>query len=138
MEGKEKKNRRTEENKVITREGANKERTVDMEIVVINEEDVGRAINNLKKAPDIDGIPMKARRYKGTAIRKGLTELIRKIWNGGNIPEDWKTSVILPLYKKRDQEKTENYRGISLLCSAYKIYAKIVKKSWRKKQNSWE
>jgi len=71
---------------------------------------------------------MEAWRYGGAAIRKGITELLRRIWNGDNLPEDWKTSVILPLYKKGDQEKTENYRGISLLCSAYKIYAEMIRR----------
>lgn len=31
------------------------------------------------------------------------------------------------IYKKRDQERTENYRGISLLCTAYKVYAEILR-----------
>lgn len=53
----------------------------------------------------------------GAAIRKGLTELLRRIWNRDNLPEDWKTSVILPLYKKGDQEKTENYRNFIALFS---------------------
>lgn len=34
----------------------------------------------------------------------------------------------IPLHEKGDTEKMENYRWISLLCSAYKIYAEIVKK----------
>lgn len=94
------------------------------------EEDVGRAIERLKnkKVPGIDGIPMEAWRNEGAAIRKGLTELLRRIGNRDNLSEDWKTSVILPLYKKGDQEKTENYRGISLLCSAYKIYAEMIRR----------
>lgn len=94
------------------------------------EEEVGRAIERLKnkKVPGIDGIPMEAWRYGGAAIRKGLTELLRRIWNRDNLPENWKTSVILPLYKKGNQEKTENYRGISLLCSAYKIYAEMIRR----------
>lgn len=49
------------------------------------------------------------------------------IWKSGRIPEEWKTSVIVSLFKKRDQEKTENYREISLLCTAYKIYAELLR-----------
>lgn len=113
------------------KEGGREDRRGDMEFI---EEDVGRAIERLKnkKAPRIDGridgIPMKAWRYGGATIQKGLTELLRRISNGDNLPEDWKTSVILPLYKKGDQEKTENYRGTSLLCSAYKIYAEMIRR----------
>lgn len=109
------------------KEGGKEDRRDDMEFI---EEDVGRAIERLKnkKVPGIDGISIEAWRYGGAAIRKGLTELLRRIWNRDNLSEDWKTSVILPLYKKGDQEKTENYRGISLLCSAYKIYAEMIRR----------
>lgn len=50
-----------------------------------------------------------------------------KVWKEGNLPKDWKMSVIVPLHKEGDKEKTENYRGISLLCTAYKIYAEIMR-----------
>lgn len=46
---------------------------------------------------------------------------------GRRITKDWKTNVIVPLYKKGDHEKTENYRGILLLYTAYKIYAEIIR-----------
>lgn len=45
----------------------------------------------------------------------------------GNIPNDWRTSIIITLYKRGDKEITSNYRGIFLLCSAYKIYAEVVR-----------
>lgn len=35
--------------------------------------------------------------------------------------------MIVPIYKKGKQEVVENYRGISLLCTAYKIYAEILR-----------
>ena len=39
------------------------------------------------------------------------------------VPEDWRSAVIVPLYKGKE-EKTDckNYRGISLLCVVGKIY----------------
>jgi len=60
------------------------------------------------------------------------------IWRKGTIPRDWRKSIIVPLYKRGEREKVENYRGISLLCSAYKIYAKILRnrlEKWWKKRN---
>lgn len=50
-----------------------------------------------------------------------------KVWKEGQLPTDWKKSIIVPLYKRGDQEKVENYRGISLLCSAYKLYTEIIR-----------
>lgn len=53
---------------------------------------------------------------------------MRKIWEEGNMPEDWKKSILVPLYKRGDKEKMENYRGISLLCSAYKVHAELLRR----------
>lgn len=36
--------------------------------------------------------------------------------------------VIINIHKQGDKIKCSNYKGISLLCSGYKIYASIVKK----------
>jgi len=49
------------------------------------------------------------------------------IWKKGTIPKDWRKSIIIPLYKRGDKEKIGNYRGISLLCTAYKIYAEVLR-----------
>lgn len=36
-------------------------------------------------------------------------------------------SIMVPIYKKGDPSNIENYRGISLLSTAYKIYAGILR-----------
>jgi len=35
--------------------------------------------------------------------------------------------VVVPLHKRGDKDVTGNYRGISLLCTAYKVYAEILR-----------
>lgn len=71
--------------------------------------------------------PMEAWLYGGEAVRAGLSEIIKQVWKEGITPKDWKTSVIVPIFKKGDQEKAENYRGISLMCTAYKIFAEVLR-----------
>jgi len=42
------------------------------------------------------------------------------------LPEEWKESVIVPIYKKGDRTDHSNYRGISLLTTTYKILSNIL------------
>ena len=43
----------------------------------------------------------------------------------GEIPEEWKNSIVIPTYKEGDKLKVEYYRGISLLNACYKLYSRI-------------
>lgn len=47
--------------------------------------------------------------------------LLKEIWRTNKIPDDWKTAIMCPIYKKGDPMDTINYRGIALLDSCYKI-----------------
>jgi hypothetical protein len=44
------------------------------------------------------------------------------VWNKKEFPEQWKESIIAPVYRKGD--KTD--RGISLLSTAYTVLSKIL------------
>src|SRR5688572_9420072 len=46
----------------------------------------------------------------------------------GEWPEDWKRSVFIPLFKKRDARECENYRTIALISHTSKILLKIIHK----------
>ena len=52
--------------------------------------------------------------------------MIYKIWRDEKMSDDWKVGLIVPLFKKDDKMKYENYRGITLLNVAYKILSSIV------------
>jgi sorting nexin-29 len=57
---------------------------------------------------------------------KGIYELIRKIWAQEKIPDEWKRSIICRIHKKGDLVECANYRGISLLNTAYKVLPNII------------
>ena len=41
--------------------------------------------------------------------------------------QEWETSIVINIHKKGTKSKCENYRGITLLPTAYKLFANIIK-----------
>ena len=48
------------------------------------------------------------------------------MWNKEELPEEWTESITVTLYTKSDKTDCCNYRGISLLSTAYKILSNIL------------
>lgn len=96
----------------------------------ISHEEFETAIAGLKnwKAPGSDGIAAELIKYGGKILHHSLFKLCNKIWDEEQLPIMWKEAIIVPLHKKGDQLECDNYRGISLLNSAYKIFARILLK----------
>ncbi|XP_011171244.1 uncharacterized protein LOC105203975 [Solenopsis invicta] len=94
----------------------------------LQEAEITKALNKMKKrkAAGIDGIPMEAWKYGGKSLWKRMKNLRKQIWKARTIPKDWKKGIVVPLYKRGDKKIVGNYRGISLLCTAYKIYAEVI------------
>ena len=44
------------------------------------------------------------------------------------MPQEWETGMLINVHKKGTKSKCENYGGITLLPTAYKLFAKIIKK----------
>ena len=90
--------------------------------------EVELAIEKLKshKTPGIDQIPREFIKAGGRTICHAIHKLIISIWNKEELPEEWKELIIVPIYKKGDKTDCNNYRGISLLPTTYKILSNIL------------
>ena len=78
------------------------------------------------KSPGIDQIPAELIKAGGKTIRCEIHKLIISIWNKEELPDEWKESIIVPIYRKGDKTDCNNYRGISLLPTTYKVLSKIL------------
>ena len=78
-------------------------------------------------APGADPIPADAYKAVGLPMAGKLTELFHCMWRKEAIPKEFKDVSIIHLYKRKGNPQVcDNHRGISLLCIAEKILAKIL------------
>jgi len=82
------------------------------------------AIEKLKsnKSPGIDQIHAELVKSGGKTIHYEIHKLIISIWNKEELPEDWKESIIVPIYKRGDKIDCNNYRSISFCQLCTKFY----------------
>ena len=73
------------------------------------------------KSPGIDQIPAELIKARGRILRSEIHKLNNSTWNSKELPEEWKESIIVPIYKEGDKTDCSNCRGISLLLTTYKI-----------------
>lgn len=81
-----------------------------------------------RKAPGLDGINLELIKYSGTTLKQRLLHLLNLCWKNCKIPDEWTKAKVISLFKKGNRSSPENYRGITLLNVAYKIYTKIINK----------
>ena len=61
-----------------------------------------------------------------------ITEIFRIILDSGSIPEVWKTSFIIPIYKKGKKYDPSNYRPISITCTLCRVFERIIASTIKK------
>lgn len=100
----------------------------------ITREEVDDAIRKMKrgKSPGCDGLPAEIFK-EGEDIKEWLWRVYSSAWNEEKIPEEWGQAIICPIHKKGDKTECHNYRGISLLSHAGKIYERILERRLRRR-----
>ena len=62
-----------------------------------------------------------------------VAALCNKIMDEENIPEDWRYSHIVPIYKQKgDNMECGNYRGIKLMEHVMKIFERVIDERLRR------
>jgi len=87
------------------------------------------------KAPGIDGIEPEIMKALDPELQHQLYLIIAKAWKEG-VPQEFKDAYIINLPKKVDKQEElqqcDNWRGISLLSIAGKVFTKIINQRLRK------
>ena len=77
------------------------------------------------KASGGDGIPVELFKILNDAV-KVLHSICQQIWKIQQWPQDWKTSVFIPIPKKNNGRECSNYCTVVLISHATKVMLKIL------------
>ena len=85
------------------------------------------ALRRIKKGKVVgpDELPVEVWKCMEEMGIKFLTRLLNRLLIGERIPEEWRRSVLIPIYKnKGDAQCCGNYRGIKLMSHIIKVWGK--------------
>ena len=102
---------------------------VEQEVAKISKSEVRRALKRMKsgKAVGPDDIPVEVWKCLGEVAVEFLTSLFNKILESERMPEEWRRSVLVPIFKnKGDVQSCGNYRGIKLMSHTMKLWERVV------------
>ena len=81
---------------------------------------------DITKATGPDGIPPIVFKKCAKTLSKSLSQIFYKIKQTGVFPNMWKVSTVSPTFKKGCKSDVENYRQVSLLTIASKIFERCI------------
>ena len=102
---------------------------VNKEVNCVSREEVKNALRRMKqsKAFELDELPVKVWKCVREMGIKFLTTLLNKLLVGKRMPEEWKRSVLIPIYKNKGNAQCRgNYRGIKLMSHTIKVWERII------------
>ena len=86
-------------------------------------DEVRKVLERMKSEKPVgpDDIPVKVWKCLGEVAIDFLNRLFNRILETDKMPDEWRKSVVVPIYKKGDVHSCHNYRGIKLLSHIMKI-----------------
>ncbi len=100
-------------------------------------EEVCTAVRQLRnnRAPGEDGVPAEVYKTCLDSLGPWQHRVITKVWFCETVPNNWSEAVLLPLFKKKDKRICSNYRGISLIDVAAKVFGVILLKRFQSERD---
>ncbi len=93
--------------------------------------EVERAVKAMKlgKATGVSAVAAEHIKASGVIGMEVITKIANRVLDGEGIPEDWKRSVLVPLYKgKGDVRDCGAYRGVKLLEHGMKVVERVLER----------
>ncbi|KAK3559452.1 hypothetical protein QTP86_013634, partial [Hemibagrus guttatus] len=113
-------------------EGVN---SVEQKVDKIRKDEVRKDLKRMKsgKAVGPDDIPVEVWKSLGEAAVEFLASLFNRVLESERMPEEWRRSVLVPIFKnKGDVQSCSNYRGIKLMSHTMKLWERVVEARLRK------
>ncbi|KAM7304738.1 uncharacterized protein ISCGN_014638 [Ixodes scapularis] len=80
-----------------------------------------------KSAAGPDGVPYQALTNLTEEAQDALVKWFNAIWNSGDVPNEWKEAMVVPLLKAgKPPGKAESYRPVSLTSCISKLFERMV------------
>ena len=102
----------------------------DINDIQISVDGVLKLLNdlNIHKAMGPDELHPRVLKQRAPTIAPILQLILQKSIDSGQVPSDWKTANVCPIFKKGQNYDAANYRPISLTCVCSKLLEHIVTK----------
>ena len=116
-------------------ERTDRAQAVNQEVPQISKEEVRAAMERMKrgKAVGPDDIPAEAWSCLGELAVDFLARLFNNILATEKMPEEWRQSILVPIFKnKGDAQSCNNYRGIKLISHSMKLWERVVEARLRR------
>ncbi|KAK3570786.1 hypothetical protein QTP86_025427 [Hemibagrus guttatus] len=113
-------------------EGVN---SVEQKVDNIRKDEVRTALKRMKsgKAVGPDDILVEVWKCLGEAAVEFLTSLFNRVLESERMPEEWRRSVLMPIFKNNgDVQSCSNYGGIKLVSHTMKLWERVVEARLRK------
>lgn len=96
--------------------------------ILVTTEGITKLLKNLNtnKAQGPDKLPTVILKQHADLVAPILQVIFQQSLDTGTVPSDWQKADVVPVFKKGDKSKPENYRPVSLTCVTSKILEHIL------------